>query len=117
MRLSKGQIKKVRHLLIRSTNWIGDAVMTTPAVRAIRRQFPSTEISILVKPWVAPVFESSPYVDRLVIYDIEGKHKGFAGKLRLARDLRRLHFDAAMLLQNAFEAALITFLAGIPLSS
>jgi hypothetical protein len=55
--------KKIKRLLIRSTNWIGDAVMTTPAVRAIRHNFPDAHISMLAKPWVAPVFAHSPHVD------------------------------------------------------
>ena len=108
------QIKNIKRLLIRSTNWIGDAVMTTPAVRAIRKNFPDARISILTKPWVAPVFSDSPYVDNLLIYDEAGKHKGMVGKMRLAKDLKQYGFDAAILLQNAFEAALITFFAGIP---
>lgn len=108
------KLKNIKRLLIRSTNWIGDAVMTTPAVRAIRKNFPDAEISILAKPWVAPVFESSPYIDNILIYDDSGKHKGLSGKLRLARELKQYSFDAAILLQNAFEAALITFFAGIP---
>jgi lipopolysaccharide heptosyltransferase II len=105
----------IQRLLIRSTNWIGDAVMTTPAVRAIRKGFPNAHISILAKPWVAPVFENSEHIDRLIIYDGERRHKGLFGKIRLARDLKKYYFDAAILLQNAFEAALIAFLAGIPL--
>ena len=106
--------KNIKRLLIRSTNWIGDAIMTTPAIRAIRKGFPDARIFILVKPWVAPVFENSPHIDNLIIYDEDGRHKGNVGKLRLAKDLRRYGFDAAILLQNAFEAALITFLSGIP---
>ncbi|MEA3414640.1 MAG: lipopolysaccharide heptosyltransferase II [Thermodesulfobacteriota bacterium] len=108
------QLKNIKRLLIRSTNWIGDAVMTTPAVRAIRKNFPDAQISILTKPWVAPVFSDSHYVDNLLIYDKAGKHKGMVGKMRLAKDLKQYSFDAAILLQNAFEAALITFFAGIP---
>ncbi|MDO9565355.1 MAG: lipopolysaccharide heptosyltransferase II [Candidatus Desulfaltia sp.] len=107
-------MSNIKQLLIRSTNWIGDAVMTTPAVRAIRKNFPHAEISILTRPWVAPVFESSPYIDNMLIYDDFGKHKGLSGKLRLARELKQYGFDAAILLQNAFEAALIAFFAGIP---
>ncbi|MEA3280294.1 MAG: lipopolysaccharide heptosyltransferase II [Thermodesulfobacteriota bacterium] len=107
-------LRNIKRLLIRSTNWIGDAVMTTPAIRAIRKNFPNAEISILAKPWVAPLFESSPYVDNLLIYDSAGKHKGLAGKLRLARELKKYRFDAAILLQNAIEAAIIAFFAGIP---
>jgi len=89
--------------------------MTTPVVRAIRQRFPSTHISLLAKPWVVPVFESSKHIDQLLIYDDNGRHKGILGKFRLARDLKKYHFDAAILLQNAFEAALITFLADIPI--
>jgi len=109
------QAENIKRLLIRSTNWIGDAIMTTPAVRSIRKNFPQTHISILAKPWVAPVFENSSHVDTVLIYDGAGRHKGIWGRVRLARDLRPYNFEAAILLQNAFEAALITFLAGIPL--
>ena len=89
--------------------------MTTPAVQTIRKGFPNAHISLLAKPWVAPVFENNDHIDRLLIYDGEGRHKGFFGKFRLARDLKQYNFDAAVLLQNAFEAALISFLAGIPI--
>jgi heptosyltransferase-2 len=105
---------RAKRILIRSTNWIGDAVMTTPAVRAIRRNFPKAYISMLAKPWVAPVFAHSPHVDEIVVFDVNGRHKGLVGPIRLARDLRSYRFDAAILLQNAIEAALIAFLAGIP---
>ncbi len=104
----------INRLLIRSTNWIGDAIMTTPAVRAIRKNFPKAHISILAKPWVAPVFENSPHVDEVLIFDGNGKHKGL-GKLRLSLELRPHDFDATILLQNAIEAAIITFFAGIPI--
>ena len=106
--------KAIKRLLIRSTNWIGDAIMTTPAVRAIRRNFPDAHISMLAKPWVAPVFAHSPHVDEIVDYDAGGRHAGAPGILRLAKDLRTQRYDAAILLQNAIEAAIIAFLAGIP---
>jgi len=104
----------VRRLLIRATNWIGDAIMITPAVRAIRAHFPQAEISILAKPWVAPVFEHNPHMDRVMLYDGKGQHRSLMGKLRLAKELRHHRFDAVILLQNAFESALLAFLAGIP---
>jgi heptosyltransferase-2 len=110
-------MRKLAHferILIRSTNWIGDAVMTTPAVRAIRRNYPDAHIAMVVKPWVAPVFAHSPHVDEIIEYAVTDRHKGWLGPIRLAKDLRRFTFDAAFLLQNAIEAALIAFMAGIP---
>lgn len=111
--LTHKEINHTRRLLVRSTNWIGDAVMTTPAIRAIRDGFPNARISLLVKPWVAPVFDACPHIDEVIHYDAKGRHKGVSGLLRLSRELRKKDFDTAILLQNAFEAALIAFLSGI----
>jgi heptosyltransferase II len=103
--------EKIENLLIRSTNWIGDAVMTTPAIRAIRKNFPNARISLLSKSWVAPVFEDSPHIDQIISYDFEGEWK----TIRAARTLAKSRFDAAVLLQNAFEAAWVAYLAKIPI--
>jgi len=106
--------KQIKRILIRCTNWVGDAVITTPAIRAVRKNFPEAKISLLAKPWVAPIFYNNHYIDNILIYDAAGKHKGLSGILRLSKELRKEKFDLAILLQNAFEAALIAFLAGIP---
>ncbi|HET7853719.1 MAG TPA: lipopolysaccharide heptosyltransferase II [Candidatus Methylomirabilis sp.] len=105
---------EIRRVLIRGVNWVGDAVMTTPAIAGIRKTFPRAQISLLVKPWVAGVFAGNPHIDEILIYDGEGRHRGVTGLLRLARELRGCRFDLAILLQNAFEAALLVFLARIP---
>ncbi len=99
---------------MRGPNWIGDAVMCEPAVAALRGLFPSAEIALLVKPAIAELYRGHQGVDRLVIYDDRGKHAGWSGKWRLADELRRSRFDLAVLFQNAFEAALLAWLAGIP---
>jgi lipopolysaccharide heptosyltransferase II len=105
-----------KKILIRSTNWIGDAVMTTPAVHSIRKNFPDAEITMLAVPWVADIFRMSPDVDNLFIYDKKHLYQGkIKGPLNLAKDLKGFHFDAAILLQNAFEAAFIAKMAGIPI--
>ena len=112
--MRQSEKRTIQRLLIRSTNWIGDAVMTTPALRSIRMNFPGVHITLLAKPWVMPLFDHCPHIDDRIVYDAGGRHRGWLGKLRLAKDLRRYRFDAAILLQNAIEAALITWLAGIP---
>ncbi|MDT8334205.1 MAG: lipopolysaccharide heptosyltransferase II [Desulfurivibrionaceae bacterium] len=111
MSLSGLQLNKI---LIRSTNWIGDAVMTTPAVRTVRQNFPGAHIAILAYPWVADIFRNSPHVDEVILYNKTCEHRGVKGLWRLGRELAGAEFDAAILLQNAFEAALLAFLAGIP---
>jgi heptosyltransferase-2 len=106
---------KADNILIRGTNWIGDAVMTLPAIAAVRNTLPGARITILVKPWVADVFRLCPDVDEIMVYERPGAHNGPAGLFRLAGELRKRHFDAAILLQNAIEAAIIALLAGIPI--
>jgi heptosyltransferase II len=103
-----------RKILIRGTNWVGDAVMSIPAMREIRRLFPDARISLLVRPWVRDVYGAADFLDEILEYDKEGMHRGLTGFRRLIADLKSRRFDLAILLQNAFEAALIARCAGIP---
>jgi len=107
--------ERVENILVRGTNWIGDVIMTLPAIAAVRKTFPHAKISVLAKPWVAETYRICPEVDEIIIYQDPGVHHGIAGKYRLARELKSKGFDLAVLLQNAIEAAIIAWLAGIPI--
>ncbi len=100
-------------ILVRAPNWIGDAVMCEPALRGLRSLFPNAEITLLAKPAIAELFIGYTGIDRRLVYADRGIHAGLSGKWALAGLLRRHQFDLAVLFQNAFEAALITWLAGI----
>jgi heptosyltransferase-2 len=102
---------EIKKILIRSVNWIGDAILTTPAVSSIRKNFPQATISILAKPWVSEIFKRNPDIDEIILYEGSGLGK----RVRLIKGLRDKGFDLAVLFQNAFEAALISFLSGIPI--
>ena len=104
----------IRRILVRSVNWIGDAVMTTPALCVIREHFPHAEITILANPMVSRLFLHHPGIDAIIPFDRQGKHHGVAGRLRLAAELRRHRFDLAIILPNSFDSALVPWLAGIP---
>ena len=106
---------RVERILIRATNWIGDAVMNLPAIAAVRKTFPGAKISVLVRPWVAELFRICTDVDEVLLLQSSGIHSGIPGKLRIAMELKPKRFDMAILLQNAIEAAIITYLAGIPI--
>ncbi len=101
-------------ILIRATNWVGDAVMSVPALAAIRRRFPKAEIVVLARPWVAEIYTGETSIDRVIRYHAARGLRGWEAKLKLAGELRKERFDCAILLQNAFEAALLARLAGIP---
>ena len=97
-------------ILIRATNWVGDAVMSLPALRALRQSYPGARISILAKPWVADLYRREQVCDQLISYTASTLLEKHAA----ARALRACKFDTAILLQNAFEAAAIAYLAGVP---
>jgi len=97
-------------VMVRATNWLGDAVMSLPAIRAIRGIFPHAHLAVVAKPWVADLYAREKSIDRVIPYTA----RTFAEKRAFARRLRFERFDGAILLQNAFDAALMAWMAGIP---
>jgi heptosyltransferase II len=103
-----------QRILVRATNWVGDAVMSLPALQAIRKRFPAAYVAVLARPWVGDLYARETFADEVIPYVASKGWKDPLGKLRVARDLRKRQFDTAILLQNAFEAAALVWLAGIP---
>jgi heptosyltransferase-2 len=95
-------------VLVRGTNWIGDSVMSVAALRELKRLFPESHLSLLVKKWVAGLFDGQDLVDEIITFG-DGE-----SRLRRIRPHRFSGFDFAILFQNAFEAALLAFLSRIP---
>jgi len=101
-------------IFIRATNWVGDAIMALPALRAVRKRFPDDEIAIVARPYVADIYRHQEICDQLIPYDPEGLLSGFSGRERLAAEIRAQKFDVALLLQNAFDAAWLAWRANVP---
>jgi heptosyltransferase II len=101
-------------ILIRATNWVGDAVMSLPAIRAVGGRFPEAQITVLARPWVADLYARETSINRVIPYSAASGFRDLPAKLGVSRALRAEKFDCAILFQNAFEAAAIARLAGIP---
>ncbi len=99
-------------ILVRGTNWIGDAVMSVPALRELRRIFPDAQITLHTRSWADGLFRDAEFIDDLVTFD---KHRW---KLKDVYDnsefLRNDEYDLALLLPNSFESALTAFLSRVP---
>ena len=94
-------------ILVRATNWIGDAVMSIPALEAIRKRFPDAHIAILARPWVTDVYQGAAFCNEIIPHP--------PGRLDAVRLLQAGRFGAALLLPNSFDSALICWLARIPI--
>jgi heptosyltransferase-2 len=101
----------IKRVVVRGTNWVGDSLMTIPALRALRRVLPDAHITLVIRPGTKGIFSEAHFIDELLVYD----RKTAFSVLPQVREWKRREFDLAVLFQNAFEAALIPFLAGVPL--
>ncbi|MGH9939538.1 MAG: lipopolysaccharide heptosyltransferase II, partial [Blastocatellia bacterium] len=108
----RSESKQINRIIVRGANWIGDAVMTTPALERLRASFPQSHIALLATPLTAGLFESSPFVDEVVEY--RRKEDGTRAFLETMKLMRARRYDLAVLFQNAFEAALLAWLGGAP---
>ncbi|HYE63976.1 MAG TPA: glycosyltransferase family 9 protein, partial [Pyrinomonadaceae bacterium] len=105
--------ERIGRVVVRGTNWVGDAVLTIPALRELRRVLPRAHLTLATRPWAVGIFADADFLDDLLIYD-RGP-RDLRAVVRQTREWRRRRFDLAVLFQNAFEAALIAFVARIPL--
>ena len=109
--------KDIRKILVMHTGgWIGDMVLLTPALRAIRNAYPEAQISILVNPLVEGLMIRNPYINRVIVYDKRGGQKGLRNLLSMASALREEGFDMAVLFHpNSVRSAFLAFMARIPI--
>jgi heptosyltransferase-2 len=94
-------------LLVRGVNWLGDAVMTTPALLRLREALPATRIILLTGERLADLWPSHPAVDQVVTFNPG------ANPLVIGRRLRPLRIDTALIFPNSVRSALEPWTAGI----
>jgi heptosyltransferase-2 len=100
------------NVLIRAPNWIGDAVMATPALRELRRIFGNAHITLATSQAAAGLFDDEGIADDVLALTPGSGRRAAAAFFKNARRLRRRRFDLAILLQNAFSAALLARAGG-----
>jgi len=103
-----------KRILIVRTDKVGDVILSTPVIKALRDTYPYAYITAMIRPYTKVVLEGNPYIDELMIYDKDGKEKNWFGSLRFAWKLRKQRFDVAVILNPSNRGNLIPFLAAIP---
>jgi heptosyltransferase-2 len=102
-----------RRILVRCPNWVGDLVMATPSLRALREHFAGSEITLLLKPTLAGILAGAPWYDRILPLRIYGEDRRWGRLGRAAAALRRETYDLGILLPNSFGSAWMLRRAGV----
>ncbi len=101
-------------MLVKEVNWLGDIVMSQPALRAVRDAYPNAHLAVLVKQELASFFDGAAWIDATIPYRIRKGWRGLDDQRQLVRQLRQQNFDLAVLFPDSFQSALWAAAAGIP---
>jgi len=94
-------------ILVIHTAFIGDIVLATPLIRAIKEGLNNPEIHALINPATAPVLENNPYLEKIILVDKRGRDSGFAGLLKIGKRLKRENFDLVFSPHRSFRSAIL----------
>ena len=100
----------IQRIVVRGTNWVGDAVMTVPALRALRILFPDAQITLATRGWAQGLFADADFVDDIQVHEGTGL-RSVVNQVRL---WQKRGFDLAVLFPNSLESALVAALSRIP---
>lgn len=107
--INAATIKKV---LVINLAFLGDIILSTPVVRALKAAYPGAEIHLLVVPATAAVAWGNPYADKVIIYDKRGRHRNLLWLWQLIRALRAEQYDLAVAMNFALRASLVAWASG-----
>ncbi len=99
----------MKNIVLFLPNWIGDVVMATPSLMAVRAQYPQAHLVAVCRSYVAALLDGSPWFNSILLAD---KKSGWSGQYAAIRQLRRLRPEAAVLYPNSFRSALMAWLGG-----
>jgi heptosyltransferase II len=103
-----------RKILVKEVNWLGDLVISLPALRGLRRGFPDASLSVLVKRELAGFFDGIDWISEVMPYQVRHGMRGWRDQWEIASRIRARQFDLAVLFPNSFASALWMALAGVP---
>jgi heptosyltransferase-2 len=93
---------------------LGDVILTTPLIKAVRKKYPQSQIFFLAIPQTKELLQNNPYLDEIIVYDKKDKEKGIFGFLKLIKKIKGTAFDLAFVPHRSLRSALLTYFTRIP---
>ncbi len=106
--------RQYKRILIVRTDRMGDVILSTPVIKALRDAYPQAYLAMVVKPYTKVIVEGNPNLDEAILYDKDYKEKNWVAAFGFSRALAKNKFDLAIVLNPSNRSNLIPFLAGIP---
>ncbi len=107
-------IKDRKKILLARTDRLGDLVLTTPAIKAVREAYPDAYIAMIVRPYTAGLLKENPYLDDVIVYDKYGAHRSVLSTIKFGLRLRKTGFDRAIIFHPTNRMHIVAYMADIP---
>ncbi len=111
----KAEFKKVRRILVRGVNWVGDTILSYPTVQRLKTAFPDSHLAILIPHHLIDLWKTFPYVDEIIPFEKKEGLESVWRDWKLSHSLRKGRYDLAVILPRSFRSALQIYLARIPI--
>ncbi len=109
-----GKNSDPQRILIIRTDRMGDVLLSTPVLTAIKKTWPRSHTTMMIAPYTQDVISGHPDLDEILIDDNKGEHQGIKGLFKLVRLIKSKNFDTALVLHPSTRLAILCWLAGIP---
>jgi heptosyltransferase-2 len=105
----------INRILVRGVNWVGDTVLSYPAVQQLKTFFPKSHLAVLVPSYLVDLWKTCPYVNEIIPFQKKAGIGSIWEDLNLSQSLKQKNFDLAVILPRSFRSALPIYLARIPI--
>jgi heptosyltransferase-2 len=105
----------INRILVRGVNWVGDTVLSYPAVQQLKTFFPKSHLAVLVPSYLVDLWKTCPYVNEIIPFQKKAGIGSIWEDLILSQSLKQKNFDLAVILPRSFRSALPIYLARIPI--
>jgi heptosyltransferase-2 len=105
----------INRILVRGVNWVGDTVLSYPAVQQLKTFFPKSHLAVLVPSYLVDLWKTFPYVDEIIPFQKKAGIGSIWEDLNLSQSLKERNFDLAVILPRSFRSAFHIYLARIPI--
>jgi heptosyltransferase II len=112
--LQSGAWDGTKRILVKEVNWLGDLVLSLPALRILRAAFAGATLSVLIRQELAGFFDGIHWIDEVIPYTMRAGIRGWADQRKIVAAVRARRFDLAVIFPNSFRSALWMMLAGVP---